>query len=210
MKHQWVITIGRQYCSGGAATGQAVARALGIAYYDKDIVDEAADLAGIDANTAWKHDEKPVDYLSLASSFMPYSFNNYYAGDPNLMMPTGMKVAAAQTRVIEQVASRESCVIIGRCADFILRNREHVFSVFLHADPEKRVERAMRLYGLDAANARKLIRQTDKIRASYYNGHTQQTWGDPANHHMVLDVGRFGIENAAKVIVDAVRVLDEQ
>lgn len=210
MKHKWVITIGREYCSGGAATGRAVADALGIAYYDKSIVDEAADLAKIDTYTAQKLDEKPVSYVSMASSLMSYSYNNYYAGDPDLMMPMGLKVAAAQSQVIETIAEREPCVIVGRCADFILRNRDYVFNVFLRADLGVRVARAMELYGLDAANAKKVIKQTDKIRASYYNGHTQQVWGDPANHQLILDVGKFGIEGSAKIITEAVRVLDEK
>ncbi len=210
MKRKWVITIGREYCSGGAATGRAVAEALGISYYDKSIVDEAADLAKIDTYTASKLDEKPVSYVSMASSLMSYSYNNYFAGDPDLMMPVGLKIAAAQSQVIEQIAERESCVIVGRCADFVLRHRQYVFNVFLRADLGVRVERAMELYGLDAANAKKLIKQTDKIRASYYNGHTQMTWGDPANHQLVLDVGKFGIAGAAKIIADAVQVLDEK
>ena len=100
MKHKWVITIGREYCSGGAATGRAVAEALGIAYYDRSIVDEAADLAKIDAYTASKLDEKPVSYVSMASSLMSYSYNNYFAGDPDLMLPVGLKIAAAQSQVM--------------------------------------------------------------------------------------------------------------
>ena len=210
MKHKWVITIGREYCSGGAATGRAVAEALGIAYYDKSIVDEAANLAKVDSYTASKLDEKPVSYVSMASSLMSYSYNNYYAGDPDLMMPVGLKVAAAQSQVIEQIAEREPCVIVGRCADYVLRNRDYVFNVFLRADLGKRIERAMELYGLDASNAKKLIKQTDKIRASYYNGHTQQIWGDPAHNQLVLDVGKFGIAGSAKIIAEAVKVLDEQ
>ena len=209
MKHNWVITIGREYCSGGAATGIAVAEALGIAYYDKNIVDEAADLGKIDVNTAWKHDEKPVNFVSMAS-FMSFFNENYYPDDPDLMMPVGMKVAAAQSLAIEQIAEREPCVIVGRCADFVLRNRDYVFNVFLRADLDKRVERVMDLHKLDASSAKKLIRQTDKTRASYYKGHTQQVWGDPANYHLVLNVGKFGIEGSAKIIVDSVRMLDER
>ena len=209
MNHKWVITIGREYCSGGAATGLAVAEALGIAYYDKNIVDEAADLAKIDVDTAWKHDEMPVNYASMAS-FMSFFSNSYYPDDPDLTMPTGMKVAAAQSRAIEQIAEREPCVIIGRCADFVLHDRDYVFKVFLRADLAKRVERAVALYGLNVTNAKKLIKQTDKTRASYYKGHTQQTWGDPANYHLVLDVGKFGIAGSANIIADAVRMLDEQ
>ena len=209
MKHKWVITIGREYCSGGGATGLAVSEALGISYYDKNLVDEAADLARIDVNTAWKHDEKPVNFVSMAS-FMSLFNESYYPDDPDLMMPMGMKVAAAQSMAIEQIAKREPCVIVGRCADFVLRDRDYVFNVFLRADLEKRVERVMEQHRLNAADARKLIRQTDKTRASYYKGHTQQVWGDPGNYHLVLDVGKFGIDGSAKIIVDSLRMLDER
>ena len=211
MKHNWVITIGREYCSGGAATGHAVAEKLGIAYYDKSIVDESAQIAKVDSYTAAKLDEKPVSYVSMASSMMNYPYGgSYYTGDPDLMMPAGVKIAAAQSQVIERVAEAGPCVIVGRCADYVLRERPYVFNVFLRADLGQRVERAMELYGLDAANAKKLIRQTDKIRASYYTGHTQLEWGDPANHHAVLDVGKLGIETAAEIITQAVLLLDEK
>ncbi len=209
MKHNWVITIGREYCSGGAATGKALSEILGIGYYDKEIVDEAADIAKMDVRTAEKLDEKPVSYLSMASTAMNYPYGrHYYSYDPDLMLPAGIKIANAQSQVIERIAEKESCVIVGRCADQVLGDRPHVFRVFLRADLDVRINRAVCLYKIDESAAKKLIRQTDKIRASYYNGHTKGTWGDPANYDMVLDVGRVGIEKAARIIAQAVQLLD--
>lgn len=210
MKNKWVITIGREYCSGGAVTGKAVSEILGIGYYDKAIVDEAAEIVKMDVHAAEKLDEKPVSYLSMASTAMSYPYgNHYYASDPDLMLPAGLKIAAAQSQVIERIAARESCVIVGRCADQVLEDRPHVFRVFLRADLEVRINRAVCLYKIDDVAAKKLIRQTDKIRASYYGGHTKSTWGDPANYDMVLDVGRVGIAGAAQIIARAVQALDE-
>ena len=173
-------------------------------------MDEAADIAKIDTYTASKLDEKPVSYISMASSLMNYPYGGaYYTNDPDLNLPAGLKIAAAQNKVIERVAA-QPCVIVGRCADYVLRDRDYVFKVFFRADIGKRVERCMELFGLDATNAKKLIRQTDKIRTSYYNGHTQQTWGDPANYDLVLDGGRFGIPGATQLILAAVKALDEK
>lgn len=200
---QWVITIGREFCSGGADTARALAKLLDIPYYDKAIIDETVEQVGFAPEVVAQHDERPVGYTDVGG----FQYGNlWYAKDPSLMLPMGMRVAEAQFQVIRKVAHRGSCVIVGRCADYALEGEGlNVLNVFIRADMEVRVRRAMDAYQLTEGDARKLIRRTDKIRASYYRYYTQRQWGEAANYHLVIDAGLLGTEGAASVIAAAVQ-----
>ena len=201
MENNWIITIGRQFCSGGAEIGHKVAKLLDIPYYDKEIIDEAAGVLNMSAEDIKKHDEKPPRLWD----YHGYQYANYwYMDDPSLMLPMNIRIAEAQFGAITNFADKGPCVIMGRCADFILSDRPNVISVFVKADMAKRIERACRLYHLSASDAKKLIKKTDKIRADYYDSHTQQIWGRAEFYDLVLDSGKFGTDLSARLICECV------
>lgn len=197
MKTKWVITIGREFCSGGAETAHKVAKLLDIPYYDKAIIDETVESTQLTQEIVARHDERPVGYTDIGG----YQYGSmWYTNDPSLLLPMGMRVADAQFEVIRRVAARGPCVIVGRCADYALAEKENVLDVFIRSDMENRVRRAMELYSLVEGEARKLIRKTDKIRSNYYRYYTQRTWGAPENYDLMIDAGRLGTDTAAELI----------
>ncbi len=207
MNSNWVITIGRQFCSGGAEIGQKVAEELSIPYYDKQIIDSTAEKLNVASATVEKHDEKPLSVWEIPGFQYGYS---WYTSDPSLMLPLSMKVAETQFQIIRDLAKEGPCVIVGRCADYILRNNKSTLNVFIRADIEKRIERAERLYKLDSAEAKKLIRKTDRIRANYYSSHTHDEWGTSPNYDLIIDSGKLGIDACVKLIADTINILDEK
>lgn len=207
MKQIKVITIGREFCSGGADIGHLIADHFGIPCYNKTILDKSAEELQFDKALVEKYDERPH---SIWRGMTGYQYGySWYAGDPALMQPINESVANAQFSAIRRFAEEGPCVLIGRCADYVLRERDDVFNVFIRADLEKRVARGQRLYELSEGDALKLIRRTDKIRASYYESHTDKKWGDSGEFDLIVDSGRLGLEPAAEVIIRAVEYLNE-
>jgi cytidylate kinase len=199
MKTKWVITIGREFCSGGGDTAHKLSQLLDIPYYDKAIIDEAVEDTRLSTEIVTRHDERPVAYGDIGG----YQYGGlWYSDDPSLMLPLGMRIADAQFEVIRRAASRGPCVVVGRCADYALEEQDNVLNVFIRADLSKRIEKAMRLFNLSESEAKKLIRKTDKIRSSYYRYYTQRIWGDAANYDLVIDAGKLGVDRTAQLIAD--------
>ncbi len=197
MKTRCVITVGREFCSGGAETARKVAQLLEIPYYDKAIIDETVKATKLTEDIVTSHDERPVRYSDLGG----FQYGTlWYTEDPSLILPVGMRIADAQFDVIRAAAERGPGVIVGRCADYVLREQPNVIHVYIRADLEYRIERAMQLYHLVEGDARKLVRKTDKIRANYYRYYAQKDWGKAENYDLVLDTGRIGVDAAAKTI----------
>ena len=202
MKRNRIITIGREFCSGGADIGKAVARHLGIPYYDKRILDETAEALEVNSEIVAKYDEKTN---SIWESIPGYQYGySWYSGDPTLMQPLNLQVADAQFQAIRRYAEAGPCVIIGRCADYVLRERDDVLNIFIRASLDLRVARAKRLFEIGVADAKKLVKRTDKIRANYYTAHTEWEWGRPGHYELIIDSGRTGVAAAAQLIVAAV------
>lgn len=195
-----VITIGREFCSGGAEVGKMVASHFEIPYYDKKILDEAGHILDMSPEAVEKHDERKDSYWDL-----PGYWYKGYADDPSLLMPPGMRLAQEQFNLMRRYAQEGPCVIVGRCADYVLKDYPRAVHVFIHAHMEKRVERAMRIYNLTDSQARKLIKKTDKVRAAYYKNYTHTEWGDAGHYHLTIDAGRYGIRAAAEAIMEYVR-----
>lgn len=195
-----VITIGREFCSGGAEIGKKVAEYFDIPYYDKSILDEAGKLLGMHEDDVKKHDERKDHYWD-----MPGYRYGMYVDDPSLLLPPGMRLAQAQFDLMRRYAQEGPCVIVGRCADYILKDYPRAVHVFIYADIEKRVERAMRLYGITDPQARKLIKKTDKVRSAYYKNYTKSEWGAPGHYDLRIDAGRIGIRAAVDEIIEFVR-----
>lgn len=207
MNSNWIVTIGRQFCSGGAEIGQKVAEALGIPYYDKSIIDHTAELLKIEASLVEKHDERPTSIWD--SPGYQYSYM-WYTSDPTMTLPLSVKISETQFHTIREYAKQGSCVIVGRCADHVLRNNKSVISVFIRADIEKRADRAKRLYKLSEVEAKKLIKKTDRIRSNYYSSHTHDEWGTSENYDLILDSSVLGIDTCVKLIVQTIKELDEK
>lgn len=196
MERPRIITIGRQFGSGGREIGGKLAQMLGIGYYDKALIEEAAKTHGLNQTVVETYDEKPAGRFAFAMDVLGMG----YAAKTPSDMPIGMQVAFAQFTAIREVAARGDCVIIGRCADFVLSEDEHVLHVFVHASDETRIARVMQRYNLSEDEARRALRSVDKRRASYYNYYTDQAWGDMRNYHLTIDSGDLGIDGSVELI----------
>ena len=200
MKDKFVINIGRQLGSGGKAVGEAVAARLGIGVYDKQLINLAAEQSGICPEIFEKADEK--ESRNLFATFIGYLRSPFvgseYSGSNVLSSDALFKI---QSDVIRDLASRESCVFVGRCADYVLRNMPNVLNVFIHSDMESKVRRVVEDYGVESDNVVELINKTDKRRANYYNYYTGMKWGRAENYHLALRTDCLGIDGAVDTLV---------
>lgn len=205
MKKPWIVTIGREFCSGGAEVAQKLAQRMNVPFYDRDLIDHAVDFTSLSREIVEQNEEK-------AERRKGFLYGGRYRDDPSLEMPVHARIFEAQCEAIRHIAGNAPCVIVGRCADYVLGECEkmvRVVNVFVRADMEKRVRRAMRNYDLSENEARKLIQKTDKIRSRYYQSHTGREWGGVGNYQLIVDTGEFGTDGAAKLIEAAVKQLAE-
>ena len=197
-----IITISRQFGSGGHSIAKAVADRLGIAFYDNNLITEVAKQSGLSEEFIRENEE----YASHSSSFL-YQLAMSTAGTygyPSVYQ----KLYEAQTRVIEEIANKEACVIVGRCADYILKDREDCLHVFIHADNEHRSKHILEKYGPTEKTTAQRIKDKDNKRRNYYRFHTDREWGVAANYHLALDSGALGEELCVELIVKAAQKED--
>lgn len=195
---RFVITIGRQFGSGGRELGHRLAQMFGIPYYDKELIAEASKESGLDPEYFEKADEQAPGSLihALAANLM---MSGGAVGVENAL--AGENIFKFQSDVIREVARTGSCVIVGRCADYILRNEPLCISTFIYASDEDRTDRIMRCHGAkNAKEAQEMMRKTDKKRAGYYNFYTDKTWGAAPTYNLCIDSSVLGIEKTAEVI----------
>ena len=200
-----VITVGRQYGSGGREIGTMLAKQLGIAYYDDMLLKEAAEESGLCEALFRSFDERPKSFL-YSIALDPYSFSM------NHVTPKGsieQQVYLATYDTIKKLADKGPCVLIGRCADYILKNRPDVVRVFVHADPEFCFEQAMKVDSLPENEVRKKIAEIDEYRARYYKHHTGHDWYDARNYDISINSGVLGFEGAVEEIVKYMEVRSE-
>ena len=195
-----IYTIGREFGSGGKDIGTALADRLGIKCYDKELLKEASKQSGFCAEIFENHDEKPTNSFLYSLVMDTYSFGGYTSA-PFLDMPLNHKVFLAQFDTIKKIAEKESCVIVGRCADYALADDPNCINIFIHADLDHRVERISKKMNLPANKAKDMIQKTDKQRASYYNYYTSKKWGDSRSYDLTLDSGRIGVEGCVELIL---------
>lgn len=193
-----IITIGRQYGSGGREIGQKLAADLGIKLYDKEMLDRAAKESGICQELFETHDEKPTNSFLYSLVMDTYSLG-YSSGTYN-DMPLNHKVFLAQFDAIKKIADEGPCILVGRCADYALESYDNVMSVFIHADLNARIRRITRLYDLTDAKAKDTILKTDKKRASYYNYYTNKKWADVESYDFSLSSSELGIDGTVTAI----------
>lgn len=193
-----VITIARQYGSGGKTIGAMLAKDLGINCYSREILRMASEDSGINERLFGMKDEK----LKHAGWFRILS--RPYEGE--LISPEGKDFVSDdnlfnyQAKVIKELADKESCVIVGRCADYILRDRPNVISVFVHADPKFCLDRSMERHSLSEKEMQKYIEKTDRSRADFYRYHTGHDWTDARNYDLSLNSGKLGFEKCVEEI----------
>ncbi len=200
-----VITIGRQYGSAGKDVGKIIAEELGIPFYNKELVDMAANKGNISAEAVREIDEKAT------SSFLYSLVNGNYTmhgAVVNYEMPVNDKLFIAQSEVIKELAKEGSCVIVGRCADYVLKDVEDVetCSVFVYASLDYRVKRVMEAFPeLTQSKARERVIKTDKQRRTYYDYYSDGDWGIMENYDICLNTEKLGIEQAAKMLVNYIK-----
>ena len=201
----FVITIGRQFGSGGRELGSKLAKELGIAYYDKGLLEEAAKQAGISEDIIERSDER---FPSFFNAFIPVSIGynpaaSYLSSSSTISADNLYK---AQSDVIETIAQRHSCVIVGRSADYVLRNHPRLISIFIHANMDDCIDRIMgRGDCKTREEARAKAEKTNKLRASYYNFYTDKTWGNAASYDLTINSSTMSMDKIVKIVADFVR-----
>jgi len=198
MANNLIVTLNRQYGSGGKEVGVKLAKRLNLKVYDDEVLEAAAKKSGIRKEYFQKVDEKPTDSFLYALAMNSLSINS--AVNPFDTTLSSDNLFNAQAEAIKDIANRESCIIIGRCADYILRNEPGCMSVFLCADMDKRVKRICKLYKLNEKEASKRIHSFDKKRESYYGYYAGKEWSSCTSYHLCVDTGVLGIDKAVDLI----------
>ena len=201
----YIYTIGRELGSGGYTVAKLLAERLGIKLYDKELLAQAAKDSGFCEEIFENHDERPTNSFLYSLVMDTYTGGNYSAA-PFLDMPLNHKVFLAQFETIKKIAEKESCVIVGRCADYALEENPNVLSIFIKADMQDRIRRIAKLYDLSDAKAKDKITKIDKQRASYYNYYTSKRWGEVDSYDLCLNSSVFGIDGTVDMIKQAIEV----
>ena len=198
-----IITVGRQYGSGGRYVAKLLAEKLEIPFYDKELLAEASKDSGICQEVMENFDEKQ-EKKSIFSMFG--NIQGRRDAGMYIDMPLNHRIFLAQFDAIRRIADQGSCVIVGRCADYVLRDHRNVVNVFIKSPVEERIKRIVELYKVDPVQAEENIRKADKQRAAYYNYYATGTWGNVDNYHLCVDTGALGIEGAVELICKAVEI----
>ena len=182
-----IITIAREYGSGGRYIGKLVAKKLGIKLYDKEFITKIAEDTGLSSEYIENNEQKRNVLDSLN--------NGYYAGLSN-----ADELFVKESEMIKKIADTESCVIVGRCADFILKDNKNVLKVFINSDMNDKIKRATEIYGMDTEKAEKEITRINKLRGNHYKYYTENEWNDPSNYDICINSDAIGIENSVELI----------
>ena len=191
-----IITISREFGSGGRFIGEEVAKKLGIAYYDKNIIGQIAEKSGLSPEYIQENAE-----LSPKKGLFAYAFS----GRDITGKSVEDMVYEAQRNIILELAEKEPCVIIGRNADYILKDRDDVLNVFLHGDMPEKIKRITGLYNVKEKEAVKMMADTDKRRRTNYNFYTDQNWGKASNYTLCLNSSQLGYDRCEMIIMECVK-----
>ena len=201
-----VITISRQFGSGGHEVGEKLARQLDVPFYDKALIAMAAKQSGLSEEVFANADEKATSSLLYSMVMGSYSFGARVPGINE--MPINDKLFIIQSDIIKKAAADGPCVIIGRCADYILREHENCLNVFVHASKEERVRRSIAKKDCEERKASDFVTKKDKQRANYYNFYSNKRWDDLQNYDITSDTSRFTVDEAVDILMDAAKRLD--
>jgi len=192
LNKQIVITISREYGSGGRYIGRLIADKLGIKFYDKEFITKLAEETGLSEEYIENNEQKRDALAGLN--------NGYYFGLDN-----SDELFIKEAEMIKAVANKESCVIIGRCSDFILKDKENVVKVFIYSNMEDKIKRATNIYGFDKSKAEKEIKRIDKLRANHYKYYTEKEWSEHSNYDICINSDVLGVEKSANLICELVK-----
>ena len=199
-----IITISRQYGSGGRNIGKLISDKLNINFYDKELIEVVAKRTGINKEYLEDKEEKFTNDNLFFSAFHKEHFSSPFSD--KIKYSTLDKMFEIQSEVIKDIANKGSCVIIGRCASFILKETSHkCFNVFVHAPNKNRIDRITNVYGIKMENAETQLKNTDKYRANYYKYYTGAEWGNMINYNLTIDSGYFSEENICNIIIEAIK-----
>ncbi len=198
MAENLVITIGRQSGSGGRKIGKMLADKLGIKFYDRELLTRAAKESGFCEELFETHDEKPTNSFLYSLVMDTYSLG--YGSSAYLDMPLNHKIFLAQFETIRKIAEHESCVIVGRCADYALSEHKNLVSIFIYADEEDRIRSIMDYNNVTEEKAKDLMIKADKKKSSYYNYYTSKRWGDTKSYDLSVNSSRLGADDTVKLI----------
>lgn len=202
MKENLIITVSRQYGSGGREIGRKLAQRLGIPYYDKELISLAAQRSGYSPALFEEADQS-------AGNSMIFSLMRAGSMAGSYELPLHDKIYLIQSGVIQQVAKKGSCVIVGRCADYVLQDKFPCVNIFIHSSLPRRMDRGVKVYGISPDTVQSVLLRTDKRREAYYNYYTGRKFGDARNYTLTLDSLGVGIENAVRVLADYVEHWEE-
>ena len=200
----FVITIGRQFGSGGRAIGEKLASKLGVAFYDKELISLAAKESGINPEVFESVDEKAANSLLYSLSMGMYNFGSGFSAMGDL--PVNDKLYLLQHKIIKDIAAKESCVIVGRCADYVLRDHPNCVNIFVYADMEFRKAESVKKHGIDEARAEHIINKTDKSRANYYNFYSGRKWGSTENYDLCVNSSKLSEDKIVDLIVEYIKM----
>ena len=191
-----IITISREFGSGGRFIGEEVAKKLGIAYYDKNIISQIAEKSGLAS-----------EYIQESAELSPKKglFAYALAGRDITGKSVEDMVYEAQRKVILELADKEPCVIIGRNADYILKERDDILNIFIHGDMPEKIQRITRLYKVEEQEAVKMMTDTDKRRMTNYNFYTEQKWGKASNYTLCLNSSQLGYDRCEAIIIECAK-----
>ena len=192
-----IITIGRQFGCGGREICKRLSEELNIPFYDKELIEYAASKCGVNPEDLEQFDEKSTNSLLYSLSINSYSYPAAAMGNVNL--PLNDQLFISQSEVIKQLADKGPCIILGRCSDYVLKERDDVLNIFIHCDIEKRVESIVERLGIPENKALSLIKKTEKRRSSYYSYYTHRKWGDTSNFDLTIN-SALGIDRVVQII----------
>lgn len=198
-----IITISRQYGSGGREIGEKLAKKLDIPFYDRELITRAARESGFSESLFENAEKKATNSLLYSIAMGLNTYGSRDIGFTHLSLDD--QIYLTQSNVIRNIAQEGPCVIVGRCADYILRDNKNAIHVFIWADMAFRKDRAVNLYGMPEEKAADNIMKIDKRRANYYNYHASEKWGRAENYHISIRSDYVGIDSAVEIIADYVR-----
>ncbi len=202
MTQKFHINIGRQIGSGGLEIGQKLAKQLGITFYDRELIEIASEESGLGKEFFEKADEKDSHSIfggmfGMRSSLIDQIYTGYFLSNENIFQ--------IQSEIIWKIAEKESCIFVGRCADYVLKDFECNLNVFITADMDDRIKRVAEMHQLSTEKAEVFIEKMDKKRASYYNYFSNKTWGDAGSYHLCLNSSLLGTDGIADLIKSIVK-----
>jgi len=205
MSDKFIITISRQFGSGGREIGKKIADLLEIDFFDKELISLASKESGFCENIFEKADEAPSNSFLYSLVMGSNPVNSLFFKNDDLL--TNDKLFSIQSKVIKNIAKEKSCVIVGRCSDYILRDEENLTRVYFHSDYDSRTKRIMELYNLSEKEAKSSIAKADKRRKNYYNYYTGNEWSSLNNYDIIINTGKIGIDNSVKMVRNYVNMV---